>query len=108
VRKLYVGNIPFKASEADVRAFFHPQVLRDVYLPVDRESGRPRGFAFVQIEDGEAGAATARLNGADFGGRTAVVSEALEKGEHRGRPAPPSARRDRDGRERRGDRRSRE
>ena len=83
-KTIYVGNLPFSATEDQVRETFakHGNVL-SVKLISDRETGRPRGFGFVEMEDAEADAAVAELNGKDFGGRTLRVNEARER-ENRG------------------------
>ncbi|MBP7949425.1 MAG: RNA-binding protein [Verrucomicrobiales bacterium] len=76
--KLYVGNLSFDASESDVRELFsqYGQVA-DIYLPMDRQSGRPRGFAFVTMGSGEAAsAAESALNGFNWMGRNLAVNEA--------------------------------
>lgn len=81
MKKLYVGNLPFSASEAEIQELFsqHGQVA-SVALITDRETGRPRGFGFVEMsEDGEADKAIEALNGYDFGGRTLTVNEARER-----------------------------
>ncbi len=81
MKKLYVGNLPFSASEAEVQDLFsqHGQVA-SVALITDRETGRPRGFGFVEMsEDAEADKAIEALNGYDFGGRTLTVNEARER-----------------------------
>ncbi len=84
--RLFVGNLPYEASEADVRELFSsvaPPVK--VVLPVDRETGRPRGFAFVEYGDRAQGEdAIQRLNSQPFRGRTLSVSEARPREE---RPA---------------------
>jgi cold-inducible RNA-binding protein len=81
--KMYVGNLPFKASEADLRDLFSQYGdVTDVFLPMDRESGRPRGFAFVSMDTPEAmTAAINGLNGQDFGGRVLTINEARPKEE---------------------------
>jgi cold-inducible RNA-binding protein len=81
--KMYVGNLPFKASEADLRDLFSQYGdVTDVFLPMDRESGRPRGFAFVSMDTPEAmTAAINGLNGQDFGGRVLTINEARPKDE---------------------------
>ena len=79
--RLYVGNIPYTATVDELRAMFevHGDVV-DVHLPTDRETGRPRGFAFVEMSDDSAGqAAGEALNGADVGGRTILVDQAHER-----------------------------
>lgn len=78
--KIYVGNLPFSASDADVRALFAQHgTVTSVSLPTDRETGRPRGFGFVEMSDGEAAKAIASLNGYNMGGRPLRVNEAQDK-----------------------------
>ena len=76
--KLYVGNLSFKATQDEVRDIFSQfGNVVDVALPMDRESGRPRGFAFVTMETGEeAQKAVDGLNGQNFQGRDLQVNEA--------------------------------
>ncbi len=79
--KLYVGNLPFDASQSDVHQLFsqHGEV-RDVALINDRETGRPRGFGFVEMPNAdEANAAMTALNGQDFMGRALNINEARER-----------------------------
>jgi RNA recognition motif-containing protein len=81
-KKLYVGNLPFTATESELRTLFEGHgTVASVSVITDRETGRPRGFGFVEMQDA-AGAekATAALNGRDFGGRALRVSEANERG----------------------------
>lgn len=77
-RKLYVGNLPFSASEEDVRVLFsqYGEIL-SVSIISDRDTGRPRGFGFVEME----GAAEAMdaLNGTEFQGRNLRVNEAEDR-----------------------------
>lgn len=79
-KTLYVGNLPFTAEQEDVRDLFaaHGEVV-SVKLMFDRETGRPRGFGFVEMNDGDAGAAIEALDGADFMGRALRVNEAQER-----------------------------
>lgn len=79
-KKLYVGNLPFSAYEEDIRALFatHGEVI-SVKLITDRETGRPRGFGFVELEDAGADAAMEALDGKDFQGRTLRVNLAQER-----------------------------
>ena len=87
-RRLYVGNLPYSTTEDQLRELFsaHGRVT-DVHVAMDRETGRPRGFAFVTLgSDEEAQAAVRALHDRDFGGRPLVVNEARERG------APPPAR----------------
>ncbi len=78
---IYVGNLPYTASVGEVETLFaeHGEVLR-CSLPTDRETGRPRGFGFVEMNDGDARNAIAALDGTDFGGRTLRVNEARPRG----------------------------
>ena len=81
--RLFVGNLPFDATEAQVRDLLAAggRNVTSVKLVTDRDTGRPRGFAFVDLDTSEAAqAAIAELNGKDFGGRALVVNEAQEKG----------------------------
>ena len=83
---IYVGNLSFDAGESDVRQLFeaHGQVA-SVSIIEDKFTGRPRGFAFVEMaQDAEAQAAIAALNGKDFKGRPLTVNEARPRTEHRG------------------------
>lgn len=76
--KMYTGNLPFSATEQELREIFaeHGNVT-EVFIPTDRESGRPRGFAFVTMDSADSmNAAIAALNGQDFQGRALVVNEA--------------------------------
>ena len=84
--KLYVGNLSFKTSADELRAHFEQfGAVTDVYIALDRMSGRPRGFAFVTMGTAaEAQAAAEKSNGIDLGGRPITVNEARPKEE---RPA---------------------
>jgi len=78
--KIYVGNLPFSAGEADVRALFGQYgTVESVSLPTDRETGRPRGFGFVEMSQADAARAIQALNGHDMGGRPLRVNEAQDK-----------------------------
>jgi RNA recognition motif-containing protein len=76
--KMYVGNLAWSATETDIRELFSQYgTVTDVAIPTDRESGRPRGFAFVTMETKEGmDAAIAGLNGKDFLGRPLTINEA--------------------------------
>jgi RNA recognition motif-containing protein len=79
VKKLYVGNLPFQATEEDVGNWFGQAGVTpaNVTLVRDRFSGQPRGFGFVEVNnDEDAGRAIEALNGHDFMGRNVVVNEA--------------------------------
>lgn len=83
MKSLFVGNLNFQTSEADLRAAFEPfgQVTR-VHMAMDRETGRARGFAFIEMpNDEEAAKAIAGLDGQVLGGRNLKVNEARPKGE---------------------------
>jgi len=86
--KLYVGNLPYSTSEDDLKELFSSHgTVATVSLISDRETGRSKGFAFVEFEnDDEAKAAIDALNGQDFGGRALVVNEARPKTERSDRP----------------------
>lgn len=78
--KIYVGNLPFTASEADVRALFSQHgTVESVSLPTDRETGRPRGFGFVEMSQADSARAIQSLNGYNMGGRPLRVNEAQDK-----------------------------
>ncbi len=87
-KRLYVGNIPYQTTEAQLRALFEEGggQVQEVKIVIDRETGRPRGFAFVELSNGrsEAEAAVGALNGKSFGGRPLTVSEARERAPGRG------------------------
>ena len=75
--KLYVGNLPFNATEDQVRTHFAAHGTVDkVSLVNDRETGRPRGFGFVEMPSADAQRAMQALDGKDFGGRALKVNEA--------------------------------
>lgn len=81
--KLYVGNMSFNTTEAGLRtAFGQFGSVTDVYIANDRETGRPRGFAFVTFStDTESKLATEKMNGVDLDGRQLTVNEAKPKEE---------------------------
>ena len=74
---IYVGNLPYTSTEEDIRAMFaqHGSV-NSVKLITDRDTGRSRGFAFVDMDSADARKAIPKLNGAELGGRTLKVTEA--------------------------------
>jgi len=83
MKSLFVGNMNFQTTEGDLRALIEPfgQVTR-VHIAMDRETGRARGFAFVEMpNDDEAAKAIAGLDGKEVGGRNLKVNEARPKGE---------------------------
>jgi RNA recognition motif-containing protein len=80
VTKLYVGNLPFTATDEAVNALFSKHgTVEKVSLISDRDTGRPRGFGFVEMSSDDASRATQALNGTDFEGRSLKVSEAQER-----------------------------
>ena len=84
--KLYVGNMSFKTTEDELRtAFGQFGSVTDVYVAMDKMTGRPRGFAFVTMGTAEeAKVAAEKLNGVDLGGRALTVNEARPKEERPG------------------------
>jgi RNA recognition motif-containing protein len=78
--KIYVGNLPFSATESEVRDLFAQHgTVESVALPTDRDTGRPRGFGFVQMADADAQRAMQALNGFNLGGRALRVNEAQDR-----------------------------
>ena len=78
--KIYVGNLPFTATDQDVRDLFAQHgTVESVALPTDRETGRPRGFGFVEMPQADAQRAMAALNGFNMGGRPLRVNEAQDR-----------------------------
>ena len=86
--KLYVGNLPYTTSEDDLRNLFSQYGnVESVAVITDRETGRSKGFGFVEMSsDAEAEKATNALNGTDFDGRNIVVSEARPQAPREPRP----------------------
>ena len=86
-KRLYVGNLPFDATTESVRdAFAAFGTVHDVSLVTDRETGRSRGFGFVEMDEKSANAAIEGMNEKDFGGRDLTVNVARERnsgGRHR-------------------------
>ena len=77
VTKLFVGNLPFSATEDSVREVFEKiGPVEKIALITDRETGRPRGFGFVEMAQADASRAMQQLNGQDFGGRALKIDEA--------------------------------
>ena len=79
-KKLYIGNLPFNASEDELRETFEKcgEVI-SVRIITDRDTGRSRGFGFVEMDGADVERAIKELDGRDFGGRTLRVSEARER-----------------------------
>jgi cold-inducible RNA-binding protein len=90
MKNLFVGNMSFQTTAADLRALFEPfgQLAR-VHVATDRETGRARGFGFVEMpNDDEAAKAVAALDGKEIGGRNLKVNEARPKTESSGPRGP--------------------
>jgi RNA recognition motif-containing protein len=81
MKKIFVGNFAFSMTEGELRSMFEPHgKVESVTIVTDRDTGRSRGFAFVEMtENGEAEKAIAALNGMDSGGRPLTVNEAQPK-----------------------------
>jgi RNA recognition motif-containing protein len=78
--KLYVGNLPFSATEDSVRTLFAAHgAVEKISLINDRDTGRPRGFGFVEMSSEDASRAQEALNGKDFDGRALKINEAQDK-----------------------------
>ena len=80
--RIYVGNLPYRSTENELREIFaeHGEVI-SASIVMDRETGRSRGFGFVTFEDNDAAdAAIARMDGADLDGRNIRVNEARDRG----------------------------
>jgi len=84
---IYVGNLPFSATEQDVRAAFEAHGdVRSVSIVSDRETGRPKGFGFVEMPEDAARAAIAALDGQSLQGRPLRVNPAQQRLRHGGGP----------------------
>jgi RNA recognition motif-containing protein len=83
MKSLFVGNLNFQTAESDLTALFKPfGLVGRIHIVTDRETGRARGFAFVEMpNDAEAAKAIAALDGKEMGGRNLKVNEARPKGE---------------------------
>ena len=79
-KKIYVGNLPWSATDEDVADLFsqHGDVISSRVI-TDRETGRSRGFGFVEMEEAAANTAIEALNGVEMGGRALRVNEAQER-----------------------------
>jgi cold-inducible RNA-binding protein len=86
VKKIFVGNFSFSTTEADLRQWFQPHgAVESATVVTDRDTGRSRGFGFVEMtNNNEADAAIAALSGTDAGGRALTVNEARPKTERAG------------------------
>jgi len=79
-KRIYVGNLPFSATESEIRTLFEEYgTVREVNMITDRETGRFRGFGFIEMDDEEADTAVSKMDGVEFGGRALRVNEARER-----------------------------
>ena len=79
-KRIFVGNLPFRASEDEVRELFESYgTVHSVALITDRETGRPRGFGFVEMDDQDAESAIEALNDTEMDGRNLQINEARER-----------------------------
>ncbi len=94
MKKIYVGNLPYNAGEADLRQLFEAHgTVASAAVVIDRETGKSRGFGFVEMtDDDQAGAAVAALNGSQYAGRALTVNEARPKDARAGGWGASSAR----------------
>jgi RNA recognition motif-containing protein len=86
MKNIFVGNLPFDASEDALRDLFAPfGEVQQVRIMTDRDTGKSRGFAFVEMaQDDAAATAIASLNGKEFGGRPLTINEARPRPERSG------------------------
>ena len=79
--RIYVGNLPFRTTTEELRELFAEHgVVQDCVIPIDRDTGRSRGFGFVDMDEEEAQGAISALDGADLDGRQLRVNEARPRG----------------------------
>ncbi|MFW5813016.1 MAG: RNA recognition motif domain-containing protein [Fibrobacterota bacterium] len=80
-QKLYIGNLPYRTTETDVRKLFNKyEPIHSLVLISDRETGRSRGFGFIELENPNADAAIEELGDTIFGGRNLRISKARDRG----------------------------
>ena len=78
--KLYVGNLPFTATEESIRNLFAPHgAVEKISLINDRDTGRPRGFGFIEMSSSDASRAMQALNGKELDGRALKINEAQDR-----------------------------
>lgn len=78
--RIYVGNVPYHSSEQEIRTHFETVgTVSKVDVVTDRDTGRPRGFVFVDMDDKGAQRAIDELNGSNLGGRALTVNQAKDK-----------------------------
>jgi RNA recognition motif-containing protein len=94
MKTIYVGNLPFSSTQAEISDLFSRYgTVHSVNLISDRETGRPRGFGFVEMDTDQAQAAIDALNGSELGGRSLRVNEAKGREERSSRGGGGSFRR---------------
>ncbi|HID96967.1 MAG TPA: RNA-binding protein [Thermodesulfobacteriaceae bacterium] len=82
--KLYIGNLPFSISETEIREMLEEYgTLQSFDWITDRDTGRPRGFCFAEMDNSEADTAIKALNGKDLGGRNLKINEARARNDRR-------------------------
>lgn len=87
-KKIYVGNLSFGTSDEDLRKLFEQHgTVSSANVITDRETGRSRGFGFVEMEDDEASAAISALNGTELDGRSLRIDEARARSPRNSRGA---------------------
>ena len=80
MKKIYVGNLPFSATEDEIKELFGQHgTVHSVALINDRETGRPRGFGFIEVDDDALSAMIQNLDGKEMDGRALRVNEAQDK-----------------------------
>jgi RNA recognition motif-containing protein len=80
LKKLYIGNLPFTATEDEIKELFGQHgTVHSVALINDRETGRPRGFGFIEMDDNDISTVIQALDGKEMGGRALKVNEAQDK-----------------------------
>ena len=80
MKKIYVGNLPFSATEGELKELFEQYgSVTSINLITDRDTGRFRGFGFIEMEEADADSAIKSLNDQDFGGRPLRVNEARDR-----------------------------
>ena len=85
MKKIYVGNLPWNIDEAELRDLFAPiGEVHSAAVISDRDTGRSRGFGFIEMDDGDADKAISELNGQELGGRQLRINEARDRKEQSG------------------------
>ncbi len=80
MKKIYVGNLPFSATEGELKELFEQYgSVTSINLITDRDTGRFRGFGFIEMDEADADSAIKALNDQDFGGRPLRVNEARDR-----------------------------